>query len=63
MLELEKTAGEMIEEIYLATVCRIPSEEELQACLKIIEESSSPKEGYEDLMWALINSKDFLYVK
>ena len=63
LLEQEKTAGEMIEEIYLATVCRIPSEEELQACLKIIEESSSPKEGYEDLMWALINSKDFLYVK
>ena len=63
LLEQEKAAGEMIEEIYLATDCRIPSEQELQACLKIVEESPSPKEGYEDLMWALINSKDFLYVK
>ena len=53
----------MITQIYLATVCRIPSSEEMQACLAIIEESPSPKEGYEDLMWALINSKDFLYVK
>jgi hypothetical protein len=63
MLEQDKEAGTMIEEIYLATVCRIPSGEEMQVCLKIIEESPSPKEGYEDLMWALINSKDFLYVK
>ena len=63
LLEQEKAAGEMIEEIYLATVCRIPSSEEMQACLKIIEESPSAKEGYEDLMWALMNSKDFLYVK
>ena len=63
LLEEEKSAGEMITDIYLATVCRIPSSEEMQACLAIIEESPSPKEGYEDLMWALINSKDFLYVK
>jgi hypothetical protein len=63
LLEEEKAVGEMITEIYLVTVCRIPSSEEMQACLTIIEESPSPKEGYEDLMWALINSKDFLYVK
>jgi hypothetical protein len=63
LLEEEKAVGEMIMEIYLVTVCRIPSSEEMQACLTIIEESPSPKEGYEDLMWALINSKDFLYVK
>ncbi|MFP6648577.1 MAG: S-layer protein, partial [Pirellulaceae bacterium] len=63
LLEEEKAVGEMITEIYLVTVCRIPSSEEMQACLTIIEESPSPKEGYEDLMWAMINSKDFLYVK
>jgi hypothetical protein len=63
LMKAEKPPLEMIQEIYLATVCRLPSAEETEVCQQIVAESPSPKEGYEDLMWALINSKHFLYVR
>ena len=63
LLKQELAAEKMIEELYLATVCRLPTSAEQAICLEIVEESDSPKEGFEDLMWALMNSKDFLYVK
>ncbi len=50
-----------IEELYLATLCRYPRPEELKAALQLVQEAPSLKEGYEDLLWALINSKEFLF--
>ncbi|HXY34577.1 MAG TPA: DUF1549 and DUF1553 domain-containing protein [Planctomycetaceae bacterium] len=51
-----------VEEIYLATVSRYPTEAERQNVARFLKESNSPKECYEDLQWALINSKEFLFV-
>ncbi|MEX0726046.1 MAG: DUF1553 domain-containing protein [Planctomycetaceae bacterium] len=57
-----RTPDDIITEVYLATLCRNPSAEEQATCQRLLSESPSPKEFYEDLLWALMNSKHFLFV-
>jgi len=52
-----------VEEIYLATLSRPPSPLEAADAAEIIAASPSPAEGLQDLLWALINSKHFLFVR
>lgn len=49
-----------IEELFLWTLCRLPTEDERQTCLSYIAESPSPQRAYEDLQWSLLNTKEFL---
>ena len=49
-----------IEELYLATVCRLPTELERNTCLKFVEESESPERGLQNVLWTLINTREFL---
>ncbi|MCH7687225.1 MAG: DUF1553 domain-containing protein [Planctomycetes bacterium] len=63
LLAAKKSQEEIITQLYLGALSRYPTESEQAACQKIVEESPNPKEGYEDLLWALINSKQFLYVR
>ena len=59
-----KTGHEaIVEELYLATLSRRPTADEQSACREFLKQSPSPKECYEDLLWALINSKQFLFVR
>ncbi len=58
-----KSHDEIVRELYLAALCRPPSEAELAASKQFLSTAGSPKECYEDLMWALINSKQFLFVR
>ncbi|MEQ1827428.1 MAG: DUF1553 domain-containing protein [Pirellula sp.] len=52
-----------IQELYLSTLCRRPSAEEIESAKSVIASSPSPTEAYQDLLWALINSKQFLFVQ
>ena len=63
LLAAKKSHEEIIQELYLATLSRYPSEKEKSACRQFLAESPSPKECYEDLHWALMNSKHFLFVR
>lgn len=58
-----KPHEEIVRDLYLAALCRQPSDAELAASQKFLEQAGSPKECYEDLLWALINSKQFLFVR
>jgi hypothetical protein len=59
----EKKANEkIVSQIYLAALCRYPTAAETESAFKYLSQSPSPKEFYEDLLWALINSKQFLFV-
>lgn len=61
LLKSQLSPKEVIEEIFLSTLCRLPDAREMQLCLQYIEQSSTPKEGYEDLMWAILNSREFIF--
>jgi len=54
---------EMVKQLYLRALCRLPSVEEIAYSQSQLAEAGSPQEAYEDLLWALINSKHFLFVR
>lgn len=51
----------IVRELYLAGLCRQPSEPELAAALEHIAASPSAEEALEDVCWALLNAKEFLF--
>ena len=51
----------MVEEIYLATLSRVPRANEYETALAHLSTAESKAEGAEDLLWALINSPAFLF--
>jgi hypothetical protein len=59
----KKSHDEIVDEIFLVALARYPSAGEKTAAKKFLSESPSPKECYEDLLWALMNSKQFLFVR
>jgi hypothetical protein len=62
LLEAKKLHDEIVTDLYLATLSRRPSAAELESSRTFLASSPTPKECYEDLLWALINSKQFLFV-
>ena len=63
LLAAKKPHDEIVSEIYLATVSRRPTPGEVEASHKFLAASPTPQEYYQDLIWALINSKQFLFVR
>ena len=54
--------GAKIRELYLLTFSREPSPEEAAIALAHIEKNQQdPKRAYEDIVWALVNTKEFLF--
>jgi hypothetical protein len=52
--------AEILEDLYLASVTREPTTEELQAALAHLAKGGDRRAAYEDLLWALLNSREFL---
>jgi len=61
LIKSGESGGEIIEELYLRTLSRFPKQEEARLAQQGINQAPSPREGYEDLLWALLNSKEFLF--
>ncbi len=51
----------IVEELYLVTLARPPRPEELTQAENWIRSAPSPQEGVQDLMWVLLNSREFLF--
>jgi hypothetical protein len=52
---------ELLEELYLATLSRAPLEGEVKAALEHINKGADKRKAWEDVQWALLNSKEFLF--
>ena len=52
---------EVIRELYLAALCRPPSDLELEASLKHCQSRADLVSGLEDLCWVLLNTDEFLF--
>ena len=51
---------ELVDEVYLRTLSRLPSRHERKRCLTHIAAAENPAEGLRDVLWALINTQEFL---
>lgn len=56
-----KPDAEIIDELFLATLTRHPTERERAGALKAISESGARQDTFADLAWALLNSREFLF--
>ena len=59
----ERVDADKITELYLAAYARPPRPEELQFVLTHIEPKENKQQAYEDLLWAIFNTKEFLFVR
>ena len=60
-LAANKPHPEIITELYLAAVCRKPSEKELAASMAHIAVKNDPVVAFEDICWAILNTNEFLF--
>ncbi|MFK7790164.1 MAG: DUF1549 and DUF1553 domain-containing protein [Phycisphaeraceae bacterium] len=61
LLEQGKTPPQVIEHLYLTALSRKPSEAELNRVMGLVETSEKQNEALDDVFWALLNSKEFIF--
>ena len=52
---------EKIREIYLRVYARVPQADETAVAVEHLTKAKDEKQAYEDILWALINTKEFLF--
>jgi hypothetical protein len=63
LLKAGKSNREIIDELFLASLCRPPREAERSALVARVERAADRRGALEDVLWALLNSKEFLLRK
>lgn len=52
-----------VKDLFLWCYGRLPTEKQLATSLDHLKKQTSRKQGYENLLWALVNTKEFLFVQ
>jgi hypothetical protein len=63
LIKAKSDNRELIAELYLSTLSRFPTDDELETAEAYIVESPKRRGGSEDLLWALISSRAFIFVQ
>ena len=57
-----KKPGDIVEELYLAAYSRLPTDEERRTVLaELFRDGANPRTAAEDLLWAMLNTPEFVY--
>lgn len=57
----DRAVEDRIRELYIVAFSRNPQHDELQIAMAHIQKVGDPQKGFEDIVWALINTKEFLF--
>jgi hypothetical protein len=60
LLKSNKTDAEVLDELFLATLTRLPTEKEKQAFIKYREKLTDRQTAFADAVWSLINTREFI---
>jgi hypothetical protein len=62
LAESNKPPAEIVDELYLGTLSRYPNEKEKALMLQVFTQSASDRRAAaEDVLWALLNTREFVY--
>jgi hypothetical protein len=60
LIKQGKADREILDEFYLAALCRRPTEAESKKILALLAGGKDRRGVWEDVLWAIVNSKEFL---
>ena len=60
-LKSELPLLEILDDLYLASVCRLPTEYERNAAIEHCGKRETPADGLADVCWALLNTDEFIF--
>ena len=60
-MKSKKKDAEIVEELYLLALGRLPAAEEQRQVLAYVAGESDRKAAFEDVLWAILNTKEFLF--
>ncbi|MBI3822532.1 MAG: DUF1549 domain-containing protein [Planctomycetes bacterium] len=63
LMKARKSNAEIVDELFLASLCRQPNDRERSALLMRIERAADRRTALEDVLWGLVNSKEFMLRK
>jgi hypothetical protein len=63
LLAAKKSDADVLDDLYLAALARKPSAAEQATLAKLRAQAPDRRVFYEDLLWSLLNSKNFLFVR
>ena len=52
---------EIVEELYVSAFCRKPTAVERERALKYLEAKDNQPQALEDVLWAILNTREFLF--
>jgi hypothetical protein len=62
LLEQMSDDKAVVEELYLSTVSRYPTAAELERTLDYVSGAVDRRQAFEDVLWALINLREFVFI-
>lgn len=57
----QKSTADILDELYLRALSRTPSEDAAKALLQHMAASTNQREAWEDVLWTILNSQEFIY--
>jgi hypothetical protein len=60
LLAVGRSDSEIVEELYLSALCRLPSPREMEALTASLRRAKDRRAALEDVLWGLVNAKEFL---
>ncbi len=61
MLAEGNTPDQVIERLYIRCLTRRPTDEERRVLLGVVKQASNVQQGLEDVFWAILNSREFVF--
>ena len=61
LMSAKRPVLEMIDELYLTAFSRKPTSVELNRTKEYIESATDKQKALEDVLWAMLNSKEFMF--
>jgi hypothetical protein len=61
LLAGKRPDADILEELFLATLSRPPLADETRAALNVVQRAANKREAWEAVLWALLNTNEFLF--